>query len=145
MQITLARQLGLVMHLARGRRHFLSRHRPMALPSEACAGSTVWIKPPIFSELKEIVKATTAAVTPFPTCDITLLRLLPCSLFGKAERGLVLGTVNVGLLALKGDRGEFADLGLLGVEKASVKKTQDDKKTTLENFIAVLEEQSIKR
>ena len=63
-QITLARQFTFVMHLASGRRHLLRRQSPIAFPSAAKAGSMFWIGPRV---LNEIVKATRAEVTPFPS------------------------------------------------------------------------------
>ena len=36
-----------MMHLAKGRRHFFKRHRPIAAPSAACADGTVDITSPL--------------------------------------------------------------------------------------------------
>mmetsp|Transcript_32726 Transcript_32726/g.68821 ORF Transcript_32726/g.68821 Transcript_32726/m.68821 type:complete len:162 (-) Transcript_32726:39-524(-) len=69
MQMTLARQLGLVMHLASGTRHFLRRHVPMAFPSAALADGTEERKSPLgpVRAEKDSVRARRAEVAIFPT------------------------------------------------------------------------------
>ncbi len=71
MQMTLARQLGFAIHLARGRRHFLKRQPAMAAPSAALAG---WIDGkdgmlPIVV-VKEMESARRVALIPFCSLDM---------------------------------------------------------------------------
>mmetsp|Transcript_10227 Transcript_10227/g.11407 ORF Transcript_10227/g.11407 Transcript_10227/m.11407 type:complete len:80 (+) Transcript_10227:1247-1486(+) len=56
------------MHLANGTRHLSSRHKPMALPSAACAEGTVIdsVKGTSMAE-NESVMATRAEIATFPT------------------------------------------------------------------------------
>ena len=73
MQMTLARHLGLVMHLASGRRHFCKRHNPIAFPSAALAGAMVErgdVGGAIME--KERVRATIEALNVLQNLDITL-------------------------------------------------------------------------
>lgn len=72
MQITLARQLGFRMHLARGTRHLLRRHRPIAAPSAALAGDG-WNGPVKGRDENESVSARSAAVVALPACSNKLL------------------------------------------------------------------------
>lgn len=80
--MTLARQLGLRMHLAKGTRHLLRRQRPMAAPSAALAGCT---DGRVGREEKERVRARSAAVVALPACSMKL----PLSLLWNAFNSTV--------------------------------------------------------